>query len=199
MVGQGRYSRLPTAARGAAEVPPEPPVPVHPILASASPWAWGGFLLFVLGMLALDLGVFHRHGHVVRPREALVWSLVWVSLALVFNAGVWRWMGGERGLEFLSGYPVKSARRGDLPEAISFYQAFVLRPLVEVLRIRHDPWRHDFDVRYLRHDLPEPARSRLFALWTVRDAEDLLRKRDEAEAWFREEIRSIDPDSIRLE
>jgi hypothetical protein len=101
-------------------------------------------------------------------------------------------------VEFLRGYPVKSARRGDLPEAISFYQAFVLRPLVEVLRIRHDPWRHDFDVRYLRHDLPEPARSRMFRLWTVRDAEDLLAKRDEAEAWFREEVRTLDVDAIPL-
>jgi hypothetical protein len=94
---------------------------------------------------------------------------------------------------------VKSARRGDLPEAISFYQAFVLRPLVEVLRIRHDPWRHDFDVRYLRHDIPEPDRSRLFALWTVRDAEDLLRQRDEAEAWFREVHGSIDVDRLVLD
>ena len=102
-------------------------------------------------------------------------------------------------VDFLARYPVKSALRGDLPEAISFYQAFVLRPLVEVLRIRHDPWRHDFDVRYLRHDLPEPERSRLFALWTVRDAEDLLRKRDEAEAWFREEMRALDPDALRLD
>jgi hypothetical protein len=101
-------------------------------------------------------------------------------------------------VDFLGHYAVKSARRGDLAEAVSFYQAFVLRPLVEALRIRHDPWRHDFDVRYLRHDLPEPHRSRLFALWTVRDADDLLRKRDEAEAWFREVVASIDVDALSL-
>jgi hypothetical protein len=101
-------------------------------------------------------------------------------------------------VDFLGRYAVKSARRGDLAEAISFYQAFVLRPLVEALRIRHDPWRHDFDVRYLRHDLPEPHRTRLFALWTVRDADDLLRKRDEAEAWFRETVASIDVDALPL-
>ena len=101
-------------------------------------------------------------------------------------------------VDFLGHYAVKSARRGDLPEAVGFYQAFVLRPLVEALRIRHDPWRHDFDVRYLRHDLPEPHRSRLFSLWTVRDADDLLRKRDEAEAWFREVVASIDVDALPL-
>lgn len=101
-------------------------------------------------------------------------------------------------VDFLGAYATKSARRGDLPEAVGFYQSFVLRPLVEALRIRHDPWRHDFDVRYLRHDLPEPHRSRLFALWTVRDADDLLRKRDEAEAWFREIVASIDVDTLPL-
>ncbi|HVG93418.1 MAG TPA: TerC family protein [Planctomycetota bacterium] len=82
---------------------------MHLLLASVPPWAWGGFLLFVLSMLALDLGVFHRRSHEVAPREALVWSLVWVALALAFNAGVWRWMGAERGLEFLSGYLIEKS------------------------------------------------------------------------------------------
>ena len=99
---------------------------------------------------------------------------------------------------FLGRYPVKAARRGDLPEAVSSYHSFVLRPLVEVLRIRHDPWRHDYDVRYLRHDLPEQARARLFPLWTVRDLGDLLARRDEAEAWFREEMAALDPDALAL-
>src|SRR6185503_5401349 len=98
----------------------------------------------------------------------------------------------ESRVSFLGRYPVKSARRGDLPEAIQFYQSFVLAPLVEVLRIRHDPWRHDFGVRYLRHDISEPDRSRLFELFPVRDAEDLLAKRDRAEAWFREAVRTLD-------
>jgi hypothetical protein len=101
-------------------------------------------------------------------------------------------------VDFLGRYPVKAARRGDFPEAVTFYQAFVLRPLVEVLRIRHDPWRHDFDVRYLRHDLPEPDRSRLFGLFGVDGPEDLLAKRDLAEAWFREVLASIDVDALPL-
>lgn len=48
---------------------------------------WGGFLLFVAAMLALDLGVFHRKAHVVHMREAVAWTAAWVTLALLFNAG----------------------------------------------------------------------------------------------------------------
>ena len=48
-------------------------------------WLWIGFNLFVLLMLALDLGVFHRKAHVVSVKEATIWSVVWISLALLFN------------------------------------------------------------------------------------------------------------------
>jgi tellurite resistance protein TerC len=74
-----------------------------------TPVMWIGFTAFVLAMLALDLGVFHRKEHVVRPREALVWTLVWIGLALAFNAGVYFWFGSERGLEFLTGYLIEKA------------------------------------------------------------------------------------------
>lgn len=74
-----------------------------------TPLLWVAFTLFVLGLLALDLGVFHRRAHAVRPREALFWSLVWITLALVFTAGVWRWFGPQRGLEFLTGYLIEKA------------------------------------------------------------------------------------------
>jgi tellurite resistance protein TerC len=52
-------------------------------------WIWIGFSVFVLAMLALDLGVFHRKSHTVGMKEALAWSGVWIALALLFNAGVW--------------------------------------------------------------------------------------------------------------
>lgn len=65
---------------------------------------WGGFGLFILGMLALDLGVFHRKAHAVRVKEALTWSAVWIALALLFNAGIWIWMGHEPAMKFLAGY-----------------------------------------------------------------------------------------------
>jgi TerC family integral membrane protein len=70
---------------------------------------WLGFNLFVLVMLALDLGVFHRKQHVVSVREALVWTSVWISLAMLFNVGVYFWFGRERALEFLTGYLIEKA------------------------------------------------------------------------------------------
>lgn len=70
---------------------------------------WGGFLLFVVAMLAMDLGVFHRKAHVVHMREALLWTAVWISLALVFNAGVAYFWGAQAGLEFLTGYLVEKS------------------------------------------------------------------------------------------
>jgi tellurite resistance protein TerC len=74
-----------------------------------SPMHWVGFTAFVVAMLALDLGVFHRKAHEVRFKEALAWSIVWVTLALIFNAGVWRWFGPTRGLEFTTGYLIEKA------------------------------------------------------------------------------------------
>lgn len=74
-----------------------------------TPLLWVGFTLFVLAMLALDLGVFHRRAHEVRMREAVAWTLVWIALALVFNVGVYFWFGGERALEFLTGYIIEKA------------------------------------------------------------------------------------------
>ena len=60
-------------------------------------------------MLALDLGVFNRTAHAVGVREALVWTAVWVALALGFNVGVYVWFGAERALEFLTGYVIEKA------------------------------------------------------------------------------------------
>ncbi len=74
-----------------------------------SPLLWGGFLAFVLGMLALDLGVFNRRAHAVGQREAILWTVVWVALALTFNAGVYLWFGPRHGLEFLTGYLIEKA------------------------------------------------------------------------------------------
>jgi tellurite resistance protein TerC len=72
-------------------------------------WLWVGFNVFVLAMLAVDLGVFHRQAHVVSIREAAGWSAVWVALSLVFNYGVYHFMGREAGLEFLAGYLIEKA------------------------------------------------------------------------------------------
>src|SRR6185295_15787757 len=74
-----------------------------------TPWLWMGFVAFVLAMLGLDLGVFHRKAHEVSVREALIWTAVWISLALLFNLGVYFWFGSERALEFLSGYLIEKS------------------------------------------------------------------------------------------
>jgi TerC family integral membrane protein len=65
---------------------------------------WIIFNLFVVVMLALDLGVFHRTAHVIRVREALAWCALWVTLALLFNLGIFLQLGSEPALEFLTGY-----------------------------------------------------------------------------------------------
>jgi tellurite resistance protein TerC len=65
---------------------------------------WVIFNIFVVAMLALDLGVFHRTAHVIRIREALSWCALWMTLALLFNLGIYFWHGSEPALEFLTGY-----------------------------------------------------------------------------------------------
>ncbi len=80
------------------------------------PWWWVAFLGFVLAMLALDLGVFHRRSHEVKMREALTWTAVWVTLALLFGLGIrLGWIGAyadglarqQAALEFLTGYLIE--------------------------------------------------------------------------------------------
>ena len=70
---------------------------------------WIAFTIVVLTMLALDLGVFHRKAHTVRPREAAVWSAVWVALAGCFAIALWQLDGQQMALEFAAGYVVELA------------------------------------------------------------------------------------------
>lgn len=74
-----------------------------------SPLLWAGFTLFVLAMLVLDLGVFHRKAHRIGHREAFLWTLVWIGLAVVFNVGIYIWFGPQHALEFLTGYLIEKA------------------------------------------------------------------------------------------
>jgi tellurite resistance protein TerC len=68
---------------------------------------WILFNLFVLVMLALDLGVFHRRAHTVRFKEALAWSAAWISMAAVFSIIVLYWHGRASSLEFITGYVIE--------------------------------------------------------------------------------------------
>lgn len=74
-----------------------------------STWLWVGFNLFVLAMLALDLFVFNKEAHEVRLREAGIWSAVWISMALIFNAGLYHYFGTEVALDFLAGYLIEKS------------------------------------------------------------------------------------------
>ena len=82
-------------------------------------WVWIGFNVFVLAMLAIDLGIFHRHAHVVSVKEALTWSVVWIALSLAFNGLIWLFWdrispastlsNNDAALAFLTGYLIEKA------------------------------------------------------------------------------------------
>lgn len=74
----------------------------------ASSFLWVGFTIFVICMLALDLGL-HRKQHEIRYTQALAWTMVWISLAVAFYAGIHRFFGRQTGLEFLTGYLIEYA------------------------------------------------------------------------------------------
>ena len=82
-------------------------------------WLWVGFNLFVLALLALDLGVFHRKAHAVSVREATIWSVVWISLSMLFNLGIYffwhvvaptsSYSNGDAALAFFTGYLIEKS------------------------------------------------------------------------------------------
>ncbi|HEV7672032.1 MAG TPA: TerC family protein [Thermoanaerobaculia bacterium] len=72
-------------------------------------WLWLGFNAFVLAMLALDLGVFHRKAHAVSVKEAAIWSGVWIALSLLFNVWIWAARGPQAGIEFFTGYLIEKS------------------------------------------------------------------------------------------
>lgn len=76
---------------------------------SSSIFLWIGFNIFILVMLTIDLGIFHRKAHEVRFKEAIIWSLIWIGLAFIFNVGIYFWRGLEIALEFLTGYLIEKS------------------------------------------------------------------------------------------
>jgi tellurite resistance protein TerC len=95
-------------------------------------WGWAGFNLFVLAMLALDLGVFNRKAHIISIKEALVWSAVWISLALLFGLGLYHFEGKEIALQFIAGYLIeKSLSVDNLFVFILLFTYFRVEPMLQ--------------------------------------------------------------------
>jgi len=90
-------------------------------------WFWAGFVGFVLAMLSLDLGVFQREAHEVRPAEAVTWTAVWVALALIFAGGLAHFYGHHVALTFLTGYVIE--------ESLSVDNIFVIVLIFEYFRV----------------------------------------------------------------
>lgn len=72
-------------------------------------FVWLSFLSFVLFMLALDLGIFNRKDHEIKIKEALIWSGVWITIALIFNYGIFVFLGNDKAIEFLTGYVIEKS------------------------------------------------------------------------------------------
>lgn len=94
-----------------------------------TPLLWAAFGVFVVAMLALDLGVFHRGRHEISVRDATVWSAIWIALALAFNGWVFWRFGAEAGEAFLTGYLIeKSLSVDNLFVFYVLFQAFRVEP-----------------------------------------------------------------------
>lgn len=98
---------------------------------------WIFFNLFVLAMLALDLGVFHRNTHEVKVKEALSWSVFWIVLSLVFSVGVYYWFGVKSASDYLTGYL--------LEKSLSMDNLFVMLLIFNYFRI---PTRYQHKVLF---------------------------------------------------
>jgi tellurite resistance protein TerC len=70
---------------------------------------WVGFIVFIVGMLVLDLKVLQKKDHDIRVKEALLWTLFWIVLSLLFAVGIYFYMGRDYALEFLTGYLIEKA------------------------------------------------------------------------------------------
>jgi tellurite resistance protein TerC len=75
----------------------------------ATPAVWSAFAVLVVAVLAIDLGIFNRKAHEVKPREALAWTGAWIALSLGFNGFIWLRFGGDAAEEFLTGYAIEKA------------------------------------------------------------------------------------------
>ncbi|HVX31406.1 MAG TPA: TerC family protein [Nitrolancea sp.] len=101
-------------------------------------WLWILFNVVVIGLIVLDLGVFHRKVHVESIRESAIWTAIWTLVALAFNAGIYFYRGGEPALSFLSGYVIERALAVD--NIFVFMMIFTAFGVPQVLQYRALFW-----------------------------------------------------------
>ena len=107
-----------------------------PALIQSTPWFWwAAFIVLILIFLALDLGVFHRAAHVVKFKEALLWSAIWFLLAMLFARGLVAWRGQEDGLEFLTGYIIELSLSMDNVFVMALIFAYFRVPEIQQHRV----------------------------------------------------------------
>jgi hypothetical protein len=92
---------------------------------------------------------------------------------------------------------IKELNRGNDLEALAFYMGNTFRPLVEILRIKHDPWRYNFHTRYVYYDLPQGIVKKLHGLAYIKDVKSLAKARSQAERWFWQVYRSIKLNDVK--
>ncbi len=92
---------------------------------------------------------------------------------------------------------LKELNRGNAVEALSYYLSYILRPLVEILRMKHSPWHYRFFTTYVYYELPAEIVERLHRLYFVADHKALKKCREEAEAWFWDEAKTMDWDDVK--
>jgi tellurite resistance protein TerC len=104
-------------------------------LVEITPWHWSGFILAILVFLALDLGVFHRKAHVIDFKEALLWTFIWFSVAMIFAGSLTQWRGKESSLQFITGYIIELSLSMDNVFVIALIFAYFRVPLLYQHRV----------------------------------------------------------------
>ena len=99
-------------------------------------------------------------------------------------------------VDMFAAFIPKEIKRGNLVAAVDFYQRFLLGALAQALRLKYNPARYDFGVRYVYHDLPADVVKRFEDLYVIRDADDLSAKYEAARRWFEETVKSTSVDDV---
>lgn len=104
-------------------------------LTEITPWHWGGFIAVIVLFLALDLGVFHRKAHVIEFKEALLWTFLWFSIAMIFAGSLSQWRSKEESLEFITGYIIELSLSMDNVFVIAMIFSYFRVPLLYQHRV----------------------------------------------------------------